>query len=55
MTNPKARSELLRLSQHKDLDQPGKDLVISYLKTPRQPLEPIVASGEKATGARVDQ
>lgn len=55
MTNPKARSELLRLSQHKDLDQPGKDLVISYLKTPRQPVGPIVASGEKATGARVDQ
>ena len=54
MTNPKAKSELLRLSQQKDLDQAGRDLLISYLKAP-QPAEPIVASGEKSTGARVDQ
>jgi hypothetical protein len=56
MTNPKARAELLRLSQRKDLDQRGKDLVISYLKTPRQPGEPVTASAnEKANGSRVDQ
>jgi len=55
MTNPKARSELLRLSQQKDLDQAGKDLVIFYLKTPRQPTEPIAASSEKSNGTRVDQ
>lgn len=54
MTNPKAKSELLRLSQQKDLDQAGRDLLISYLKAP-QPAEPIVATGEKSTGARVDQ
>jgi hypothetical protein len=55
MTNQKARSELLRLSQHKDLDQSGKDLVISYLKTPRQPIEPIAASDDKSTLTKVDQ
>ena len=55
MTNAKARSELLRLSQHKDLDQAGKDLVISYLKTPRQPSGPITASNEKTNSTRADQ
>ena len=55
MTNPKAKSELLRLSQQKDLDQAGKDLVISYLKTPRQPTEPVAATSEKSSSARVDQ
>lgn len=55
MTNPKAKSELLRLSQQKDLDQAGKDLVISYLKTPRQPTEPVAATSEKSSSTRVDQ
>lgn len=55
MTNPKARTELLRLSQQKDIDQPGRDLVISYLKTPHQPTEPMIVSGEKSNSARVDQ
>lgn len=56
MNNPKARSELLRLSQQKDLDQAGKDLVISYLKMPRQPTEPLAASSsEKVGSTRVDQ
>jgi hypothetical protein len=55
MTNPKAKSELLRLSQQKDLEQADRDLVISYLKTPRQPAEPITASNEKTNGTRVDQ
>lgn len=55
MTNPKAKTELLRLSQQKDLDQAGKDLVISYLKTPHQPTDPMTVSSEKANGARVDQ
>jgi hypothetical protein len=55
MTTPRARSEMLRLSQHKDLDQSGRALVISYLQTPRQPGEPIAASGEKTNGTRVDQ
>jgi hypothetical protein len=55
MTNPKARVELIRLSQRQDLDQGSKDLVISYLNMPRQPTEPLAATGEKTGGARVDQ
>jgi hypothetical protein len=55
MTNPTAKSELLRLSQQKDLDQAGRDLLLSYLKTPHQSPEPNIAVSEKANGARVDQ
>jgi hypothetical protein len=56
MTNPKAKTELLRLSQVKDLDQAGKDLLISYLKTPSQPTEPIAVTSDKSnSGSRVDQ
>jgi hypothetical protein len=55
MTNPKARVELLRLSQQKDLGQADKDLVISYLNTPRPATEPVTAANDKNTGARVDQ
>lgn len=55
MTNPKAKSELLHLSQQKDLDQAGRDLLMSHLKTPRQPAEAIVVTVEKTSGARVDQ
>jgi hypothetical protein len=56
MNNPKARGELLSLSQRKDLDQAGKDFVISYLKMPHQPTQPIaVSSSEKAGSTRVDQ
>lgn len=55
MTNPKAKSELLRLSQRKDLDQAGQDQLVSFLKSPSHTAEPIVATGEKTNGARVDQ
>ena len=55
MTNPRAKTELQRLSERTDLDQAGKDLLISYLKTPRQPTGPIAVTGEKSNGARVDQ
>jgi hypothetical protein len=55
MNNPKAKTELLRLSQQKDLDQAGKDLVVSYLKTPGHPNEPMTVSSEKSTSTRVDQ
>jgi len=55
MTNPKAKTELLRLSQHKDIDQAGKDLVTSFLKTPRQPTEPLASSNVKSNSTRVDQ
>jgi hypothetical protein len=57
MTIPKAKTELLRLSQKKDLDQAGRDLLLSYQKAPRQPNGPVAVSGEKSTtsGNRVDQ
>ena len=56
MTNPKAKTELLRLSQKKDLDQAGRDLLLSYQKAPRQPIGPIAVSGEKSTSStRVEQ
>lgn len=53
--NPvKARAELQKLSQRKDLDQAGRNLVISYLKTPVR-TEPMTVSSDKAAGARVNQ
>lgn len=55
MTNPKAKSELQRLSEQDDLDQAGKALLISYLKTPRPPTGPIAVSVEKSNSSRVDQ
>ena len=59
MTNPKAKAELLRLSQRKDLDQAGKDLLISYLTmptpVPSQPIGPLAVSNEKPRNGRVDQ
>ena len=54
MTNAKAKTELLRLSQLKDLDQPGKDLIISHLNgLPQTP--PIAFSGQKPNSSRADQ
>lgn len=50
----KARAELQKLSQHKELDQAGRDLVSSYLKTPVR-TEPMTVSSDKAARARVDQ
>ncbi len=55
MTNGRARSELLRLSQNKDLDQAGKDLIAAYLKSPQLPAEAMTVSTEKSTSGRVDQ
>ena len=54
MTNPKAKVELMRLSQLKDLDQTTKGLIISYLMSPPAPV-PIASSGQKPTTGRVDQ
>jgi hypothetical protein len=52
MNNPKAKTEIIRLSQTKELDQAGRDLVASFLTTPR----PIMAaSSEKSSTTRVDQ
>lgn len=55
MNSSKAKTELQRLSQRKDVDQAGKDLVISYLKTPRQPIEPLVVSTKKPNRVRLGQ
>ena len=59
MTNPKARNELLRLSERKDLDQAGRDLLISYLATPapepRPPVGSIAVSNGTSHQSRVAQ
>ncbi|HKP45248.1 MAG TPA: hypothetical protein VJT50_01495 [Pyrinomonadaceae bacterium] len=55
MTNPKARSELVRLSQLQALDQAAKDMVISYLNSPPPATVPIASSNQKPTSSRVDQ
>ena len=57
MTNPKARTELLRLRRRRILTRPGETCFFSYQKTPRQPTGPIAVSGEKSTSSssRVDQ
>lgn len=54
INSPKARNELIRLSQRKDLDQAGKDLLISYFKAPAN-REPLTVANDKATATRVDQ
>lgn len=55
MTNPKAKIELLRLSQKQDLDPGGKTLLASYLKPSPAGSEPLAASTEKSNQGRVDQ
>ena len=52
MSNPKAKSELIRLSQTKELDQAGKDMVALFLITPRPTM---AASSEKSSAIRADQ
>ncbi len=51
ITNPEAKTELLRLSGLRDLDQAGKDLLISYLTTPREPTRPVVVSSDKSNSS----
>jgi hypothetical protein len=54
MTNPRAKTELMRLSQLENLDKAGKDLIISYLNAPPPP--PAIAStNQKPISSRVDQ
>jgi hypothetical protein len=56
MTNPRARTELLRLSQLQNLDQAGKDLIISYLNTNSpSPIPPIASTNQKPISTRVNQ
>lgn len=43
--NPKARNELIRISQDKDLPASWKDLITAYLKNPKRP-EPLADSGQ---------
>ena len=55
MNNPKAKTELFRISQRRDLDQAARDLITSYLVKPKQPTEPITASSQKSNTSRADQ
>ena len=56
MTNPRARTELLRLSQLQNLDQAGKDLIISYLNTNTpSPIPPIASTNQQPISTRVNQ
>jgi hypothetical protein len=55
MTNPRAKTELLRLSQLGDIDQARKDLIISYLNGPPPTPTPIASTNQKPISTRVDQ
>lgn len=56
MTNPRARTELLRLSQLQNLDQAGKTLIISYLNTNTpSPIPPIASTNQRPISTRVNQ
>jgi hypothetical protein len=54
MTNPRAKTELVRLSQLQNIDKAGKDLIISYVNPPLA-LPPIASTNEKPISNRVDQ
>lgn len=53
MSNAKAKSELLRISQLKELDQSGKDLISAYLNGTPPADDPLAASSQKTNA--VDQ
>lgn len=55
MRNPRAKTELLRLSQLREVDQARKDLIISYLDGPPPVPRPIASTNQKPISARVDQ
>ena len=55
MTNNRARKELLRLSQNKDLDPAGKEIISLFLKSPGSPAETLTVSNEKPSNGRIDQ
>jgi hypothetical protein len=44
INSPKARNELIRISQDKELAQSWKDMITAYLKNPKSP-EPLADSG----------
>jgi hypothetical protein len=49
--NPRARKELIRISQNNDLDPAWKQLITSYLNNPKR-MEPLAASDAKPRAAR---
>lgn len=53
INTPKARNELIRISQTKELDQIWKDLIATYLSNPVR-VEPIATSGSRSA-SRSDQ
>jgi hypothetical protein len=53
INSPKARAEMIRLSQRKDVDQADKDLISAYLTDPSN-VEPLTSS-MKAGATRVEQ
>jgi hypothetical protein len=54
ITNPRAKTELQRISQLPSLDQAGKDLILSYLNA-QPPIPPIASTNQKPVSARVNQ
>jgi hypothetical protein len=52
--NPKARNELIRISQDKELEQSWKDLIAAYLKNLKH-LEPIADSGSTRDAGVTEQ
>jgi hypothetical protein len=54
INSPKARTELIRISQNKDLNQGWRDLIAAYLNHPDR-VEPLAASGTKPVGNRAEQ
>ncbi len=52
--NPRARKELIRISQNKDLDPAWKQLITSYLQSPKQ-VEPLAASDATTRAHRSGQ
>lgn len=55
MTNTRARDELQRLSERKDLDPAARGLLISYLNAPRQPGPVAVSTEKSSSGTKADQ
>ncbi|HVQ40178.1 MAG TPA: hypothetical protein VMS31_21740 [Pyrinomonadaceae bacterium] len=54
MDNPKARLELIRISQHKDLPQTWRDLITASLNNPRR-MEPLADSAPTRNTSAAEQ
>ena len=52
--NQKARNEMIRISQNKDLSQSWKDLIAAYLNNPKR-VEPLADSGSARDGSPTAQ